>query len=244
MPVDRLQRRQEIIDIIKVLCENNYRIVPNIIESKVRELTCNDDRTNGHYILQKWDEDNVNPFLVASFIYTNLDKGADAIQGVQRTDIVGDAGGNMRDDYTSNFASVGLNYKENARFMTISGYNNAAQGLNNHLSNDTYKDAGGNFQWNEQLPLLKRFAVANSVFADDFANENAAEDFYDHLSQLNTGDCSTVLSVRKTLLAAASLKAGFDRGQTETILAASVSINASKVALPIVITSNMIIPPL
>ena len=218
MPVDRLQRRQEIIDIIKVLCENNYRIVPNIIESKVRELTCNDDRTDGHYILQKWDEDNVNPFLVASFIYTNLDKGVDAIQGAQRTSNVGDAAGNMKDDYTSNFASVGLNYKENARFMTLLGHNMAAQGLNTHLDDATYKSAG-NIDWTKQLPLLKRFAVANSVFADDFADVGTAQNFYNDLSQLNTGYCSTVSSVRKTLLAAASLKAGFDRGQTETILA-------------------------
>lgn len=218
MPVDRLQRRQEIIDIIKVLCENNYRIVPNIIESKVRELTCNDDRTNGHYILQKWDEDNVNPFLVASFIYTNLDKGADAIQGVQRTDIVGDAGGNMRDDYTSNFASVGLNYKENARFMTISGYNNAAQGLNTYLDNDLYKDGVGNLDWSKQLPQLKRFAVANYVFTDDFANAGAAQNFYSNLSQLNTGDCDSTYSIRKTLVASALLKEGLSVKQSELVL--------------------------
>ena len=218
MPVDKLQRRQEIIDIIKVLCNDAGRTDLLVdMEDKVKALTCDDREGNGVSMLRKWDEENVDPFLVAGFIYANLDKDAADIKNAQRRDGV-DVAGDMGDDYTSNFASVGVNYKENARFMTPLGYPNAAKGLNTYLDNDLYKDAAGNFDWSQQLPLLKRFAVANSVFTDDFADENGAKDFYDNLKQLDTGDCSTVSSVRKTLLAAASLKAGFSKDQTETIL--------------------------
>ena len=219
MPVDRLRRRQEIIDIIKVLCNDTGKTDLLVdMEDKVKALTCDDRVGNGASMLEKWDEENVDPFLIAGFIYANLNKDAANIKGCQRINGVGVVG-DMADEYTGKFANVGgVDYRENARFMTPLGYPNAAKGLNAYLDNDLYKDTAWNLDWSKQLPLLKRFAVANSVFDRDFADESVAKNFYNNLSQLETGNCSTVSSIRKTLLAAASLKAGFNQAETRTIL--------------------------
>ena len=216
----RQQRRQEIIDQIRFLCKANHQPIFTNMEAKVKELTCSDTGAVDASELAKWDEENVNPDLIASFIYANVYAKANDIKGTQRADTVGAVGavGDMSNDYTSNFASVGVDYRENARFMTPSGYNNAAQGLNTYLDNDLYKDGVENLDWSKQLPALKRFAVANTVFIEDFVDAAEAKEFYNNLSQLNIGDCSNAKSVRDTLLAAASLKAGFDFAQTQIIL--------------------------
>ena len=238
MPVDKLQRRQEIIDQIRFLCKATGKAVSDAdISNKVRDLTCKDDGKNGDQMLRAWDEENVNPFFVASFIYANLDKDAAGIKGAQRTGNVGDTG-NMNNNYTSNFASVGVDYRENARFMTSSTSTNTAKGLNGHLDDAAYK-TGRNIDWKKQLPQLKRFAVANSVFTGDFKHitstapskvgsiamsrivksaENVAKDFYSNLSQLKTGDCDSIYSIRKTLVASALLKEGLSIKQSELVL--------------------------
>ena len=231
MSVNKLQRRREIIDRIKILRNATGKAVSDEeISNKVKELTCDDGGVDGTYVLQKWDEENVDLDLIAGFIYANLDKNAAGIKGAQRTGNVGDAG-NMNNNYTSNFASVGVDYRENARFMTPLAYNNAAKGLNTHLGDATYKGAGGAFDWSKQLPQLKRFAVANSVFTNDFqpipvglavsAGVDAAvvaKNFYNNLSQLKTGDCDSIYSIRKTLVASALLKEGLSIKQSELVL--------------------------
>ena len=233
MPVDRLQRRQEIIDRIKILCKATGKAVSDAdISNKVRDLTCKDDGNNGDKMLQAWDNEYVDPDLIASFIYTNLDKNADVIQGTQRVGGVGADG--MINDYTDKFAHTGtVDYRENARFMTLSAHDNAAKGLNTHLDDATYKSAG-NIDWTKQLPQLKRFAVANSVFTGDFqpalgtrmrgvvrpgpAADVVAKNFYTNLSQLKTGDCDSIYFVRKTLVASALLKEGLSVKQSELVL--------------------------
>ena len=219
MPVNKLQRRQEIIDRIKILCNATGKAVSDAdISIKVRDLTCKDDESDGDQMLRAWDGENVNPDLIAGFIYANLDKTAANIKDAQRIGDVGVDGG-MVNEFTDKFANVGgVDYRENARFMTISGYNGAAQGLNTYLDNDLYKDGVGNLDWSKQLPQLKRFAVANSVFTGDFANAGAAQNFYNNLSQLNTGDCDSTYSIRKTLVASALLKEGLSVKQSELVL--------------------------
>ena len=160
------------------------------------------------FVLDNWDNENTDPDVVAGFILRNFNTDPVIVLNAQRSGAEINPGSRiLRGIQPVVDAHYQANVKENASFFTK--YTNAKTGLNNFLDG---KDL------DTQRQLLKRFAVAEIALSGDFDDENDARGFYDHLNQLNTGDCSDAKSIRKTLLAVEILKNGMSVAGTNTIL--------------------------